>query len=218
MPVTGSTAAASCLKRPSARSGLADARPLRALAAHDRLLAAQPAAPGRRSARAIDRSAGQAEEMSLAAVAAGIVDDGRRPAGKHPAVIAPAVEARLAQPLRQPHQTAGGADRIVLEAELVIADQRDAPAAEREAGHAVELAGREVTVVHDVALRGDDRIAKARGQIEIAVGIGDQRPVARHLAAIGRDAARHLRLAAPRKTHECKRCRARAELPSVDHL
>ena len=155
--------------------------------------------------------------VALAPAAPRVVDDRARAAGKDPAVDAAVVEGRPAQPLAEAGEAAGRADRMVVDAKLVIADQSDAPRGQRKAGHAVELAGREIAVVHRLALRRNDRIAKAGGQIEIARGVRDQGPVARNFAAIGRDSPGRLREAAPGEAQECEGHGAAAELPSVDH-
>ena len=69
--------------------------------------------------------------------------------------------------------------------ELVVPDQGDAAAAERETSHAVELAGDQQAVGHGLAALGDDAVAEALRQVEQAVGVAHERTVAGDLVDIG---------------------------------
>src|SRR3546814_2711492 len=104
MPVRGSTAAASCLKRPSAFSGSGSTIPLalagtehisvRLFAIEKGLLARQPASPRRDAARAVDRRARKAQMLALHLSGRHVIDDGGRTARQRLARRALCIDAR----------------------------------------------------------------------------------------------------------------------------
>jgi len=149
------------------------------------LLTGDPSSPRHRAACAVPVGAGEREELAEDLAADGIVDDVRGSSNVRKVTGAAEVVGLLFVEILRRFIAGEGALRLLGGGKLMVSDKDDAAIFSGETGHTIWLSGDAETIAHGISGGRDDLVGKALGEVEDALGIGDERPVGRGHAGSG---------------------------------